>query len=650
MATSERRTLSITAKLVDLFTRPLGKAQGSFVAFSRSVASSAKSIFDRVFNLKTAVLGLATSFFSLSTVKAFGEQADALIKLANSTGDTIGNLSELQAAFSLAGLQAESFNGVLKQLLTQTSRAQQQGGEKLAQSFAELGISIQDLQQLAPSQLFEKIALGLESYRTQQEKVVALGKLLPEQFQNLLPILGGGLQKFQAAIREARESGATITEAQAKTAERLNDSLSKVQLSIGAVSRALIQEFGPQAIAFFEGLAKGIVNNRDQIVDFAKVIGRVISQAFGLAADAVIGFIRLIEKIPGLDVGGFDEQIAAVQSQLGRLRADSRLLGSVIANAYGKDEEIAKLERQLAELQASAEMGLAGLLQKTRADFLASVTAIGEQITITPDINVEWSPEDIRRYQEGLAKGLQGAVGNSVFQAPNGPALPDTTEFEEGLERAAESAGKVKTRLQEALPREAFGGNFWDGFNAGANEAIIELTDFTAAGQFAAQQLLVGGFNGLSDAFADVIMGTKSAKEAFRDFAVSMLSDLSRLIARMLILNALQAGFGGLFGGGGATPGTSPSTTVTTTGFGGGAALGGGLKSIGAGLAPALRSAPAMAMGAGGGTNLTFNISAVDGKDVQRLLIDQRQTITAIWQNEIKSVTGSRNLVKAAAR
>src|SRR5690606_7211524 len=121
-------------------------------------------------------------------------------------------------------------------------------------------------ERLGPSQLFERIAAGLEQFSTAQERAAALGRILPRQFLELLPILGQGLAKFQAAIVEARESGATVTEQQARVSERLNDALSKVEIAVGGVSRALIEAFGPEAIALLERVAKEITGNRDAVV------------------------------------------------------------------------------------------------------------------------------------------------------------------------------------------------------------------------------------------------------------------------------------------------------------------------------------------------------------------------------------------------
>jgi TP901 family phage tail tape measure protein len=63
---------------------------------------------------------------------------------------------------------------------------------------------------------------------------------------------------------------------------------------------------------------------------------------------------------------------------------------------------------------------------------------------------------------------------------------------------------------------------------------------------------LASGVDGLSRAIGDVASGTRDAKEAFADFARSMVADVTAAIAKTLILKTLIAALGGPTGGAGA--------------------------------------------------------------------------------------------------
>lgn len=65
----------------------------------------------------------------------------------------------------------------------------------------------------------------------------------------------------------------------------------------------------------------------------------------------------------------------------------------------------------------------------------------------------------------------------------------------------------------------------------------------------ALQGIQARGFDSLADAITDVIMGTKSLMDAFRDMAQQIIADIIQMTVRMLIFRAIS----GMFGGGSTT-------------------------------------------------------------------------------------------------
>lgn len=607
MATSEKRTLSITAKLIDQFTKPIDLMGARYKNLVNQIVGTTKGVLSTVFNLKTAVLGLAASFVSLSTVKSFGEQADALLKLSTATGDNIENLSELQAAFDLAGVKADGFDTLLKALLGRAREAVA-GNQDVADSFAEVGVSIEELKTLGPSQLFEQIAEGLQKYGTAQDKAVALGKVLPKQFLELLPILGGGLQKFQAAISEARGAGATVTESQALVAERLNDSLSKVGLAIGGVSRALIEQFGPEAIALFERIAKEITKNRDGILQFAAAIGSGLAKAFGLATDGVIGLVEAIESIPGVNLISPDvgKQIAELQNSITGIQTSG--VDKLFASERQRMED---LKRQLAELQEIEKNGLAGALRGLRAklsqEFSQAAADIGRETKpVVGDAAAAAvglpTPEEVKRIQAAIAAEMAKdpnavATFQSAFRPTVKPPILDTQpegeaslkalraqadeiqrltnlapgaaqlrdrlieiqrkavvlELNEAkdkglitVEQLNEGLARFNEQLDRAGSKIGVGGEegFWRGFNNGAQRAISSWTDFEAAGASAGETIVNTGLDGIVNSLTEISMRTRSSGEIWRAFGRSVLTVLQQVIAKLLIVRILSSVFG----------------------------------------------------------------------------------------------------------
>ena len=87
----------------------------------------------------------------------------------------------------------------------------------------------------------------------------------------------------------------------------------------------------------------------------------------------------------------------------------------------------------------------------------------------------------------------------------------------------------------------------------GLAQALVDANEKLSPFEKLVKEQLPGAASGLTDAFEQIGEGTKSAQEAFRDFARQFLAQIARMIAQALILKSLQAAFG--FSGGGAVGG-----------------------------------------------------------------------------------------------
>lgn len=683
MATGSKRTLTIEARLKNYLGKELTGLQKTVAALAFGWAKSWNTVYKIVFNLKSAVLGLAATFGAIRLVdftKATAEQADELGKLAATTGDLVENLSELQAAFDLGGVK--DFTGTIRGLAKAQSEALQ-GNEEFVQSFQELNISLDDLRTLGPSQLFEKIAAGLSLVGTEQERAVALSKILPKQFLSLLPIVGRGVSEFRAAIIDAREVGATITQEQAKISEELNDAFTKVGIAARSVGRELVKAFGPTTTKFLTDLSRLLVENSDGVVQLAKAVTDGLVVAFNLALEAIAGLLRAVDSIPGVDLFQPEEaaklrtQIKAQENlinqwsdNLKRWREEDKKAGSGITpqleaatrqrirSEIDKLVELRKSLRAIEQTDAGSRLlqirdQLAASVEQVRADLQKPAAAASVDVAANgvPALGLP-SLDDLRSYAQSASEQVR-----SVFRSTAGrPRLPDQ-EQDPITAPAVETAIPQQTeQLREA---KVAADDFFGGVNQGLGEALRRWTDLAQAGREAAAGLLDGGLNGISDAVGSIIDGTKGAKEAFKDFAVSMLQDIARLIPRLLLVRALS----GIFG--------APAPAFADGGIGGPvqdtrparAFARGGIVNrptwalMGEGRSPAEafvplpdgRSIPVTMSGGGGGGGVTINITAMDSKDVRRVLLEQQGTIQRIWTNQMQIRNGARTVVRKAA-
>jgi len=740
MARSEKRTLSIEARLRNYIKGDLNALERSIGRFALVSVRSFQNLKGALFNVKTALAGVGVAFGALKFAqfaRETAEQADDLRDLATATGDLVENLSELQAAFKLSGINGDAFEGTVL-ALAKAQRQALDGNRQVAAGFEDLGITLDELRNLAPSALFEQMSAGLEQYNTEQDKAVALGKVVPKQFLELLPAIGQGVAEFQQNIAEVREVGATLTEEQAASAAAVTEALDKLGIATDSVGRSLLQAFGPEVAGYLDGIARLVANNRQAIADFAKAIGTLVVKAVSAAVDAIIGLIDLIDEIPGVNLISDDDKrrIVEIDQLLGRLYEKRTRLNTVLGptgaglrggrNVEDIRDELAETQQTiLLQEQAKRQLEQTGSVAQRLRDLKreiaeqsdAAADAIRREAAATQQVVQQQAaaPANDPKTNGVPALGLPslasladyarqvGSQISSVFRSTRGQQAPTVSRsdalatqketlavqqqiaalreneqalrslaveadklqleeiFNEGkisAEEYAEVLALLNTR-QERLKQLVTGGDFWGGFQEGARESVRQLTDLTAAGREAGAQLVNSIGDGLTDAFTDIITGTKSAAQAFRDFAIVVLQEIARIAAKLLATKIVSSLFGGpAMESGGILPGNVTSTAPVRAFARGGIARRPTMALFGEGNTaeafvplPDNRSIPVSFVGGGAqtGTNVSINITAMDSRDVQRALLEQQSTLRGIITNTMETRSSFRSAIQRAA-
>lgn len=284
------------------------------------------------------------------------------------------------------------------------------------------------------------------------------------------------------------------------------------------------------------------------------------------------------------------------------------------------------------ELFAAVKEGAAGV----GTDFTALKAKVNQALEQMATIELT-SPEEVDAAAK-LTKHLE-MLNQIVGELPQG--MEDTAESINGMTAGVESFMERIPDMQESL--------------AGITEGAIASFG-----------------NGLTDAFVSIIDGSKSAAEAFKDFAAKFLMDIGRMIIQTLVFNAISAAFGGFgFANGGTVEGGTGELTplanggVVSGGLGRalpmkGYANGGPIVDkphvalIGEGKyneavvpLPDGRSIPVEMQG-GGGANVTVEINAVDARSVDMLFRERKDTLTDIIRQAISQSRQFRSAVGGA--
>lgn len=383
--------------------KEFGKQTGETLAFlSRPVTAPIgwlKGALDQILTVRTALAG----FIAVAGVRAATNlvtdtirQTADVARLAQSLGTSAESVSAIKFALQSTGIEGgrvvTTFNVLEKAIagaLRGTSR------EKIV-AFRDLGIDVAELQRMQPEELLARIARGLEKIDASQ-RALALQPLFEDSFRELVPLLGRGEDAFRSLVRQAREFGGVISTQDAAQALEVERSLLRIRTALESVKRSAIIDIAAQWAPGLEELARAIAQNRDLVKGLAEAIANGIATALDVASRAFIGFVGLLDKLPGIDLVDEEKlgrQIVTLKRQLTELQFGPILKleerrGRPIDGDTEKLQELRKREqdllREIVSLEQALQGGVAGVLEGARQRM---VDAVAQAKTAIKDAGV----------------------------------------------------------------------------------------------------------------------------------------------------------------------------------------------------------------------------------------------------------------------
>lgn len=616
------------------YTRGLTKAEYQAQQFARNTRSA-------ILEVGKVLGGLELGRQFYEATKEIINQAAALNDLADVAGSSVEEVSRLANQAAIAGTDFNTLQGYVSKLATEMAKGDD-ATRDASRALAQLGITTKD-----PVQAFQQVAVALSGYEDGIGKVAIATALFGKQGASVLPVLkdiaelqdvGATTTKKQADEAEnLQKAWARLTvEATAFKNVILGDVVPGLNAMI-AEFRTSIEVAGGLFTAFrlFSGL--DLSNPQQQIERLTGVLkeleaqrtdGGFLSSINNAQVDRQIAdtkkqieFLRAMQRQRAealIDPSNNDARDMLAQR---RPAIAFSLTDDKKAKAGGGAAKTSEAERYLESLRKQLEGTLdlteaekvlrevqAGRLKDASQGQVNAALAIAQEIDANREA-AEWVKENAKAHDEA-AKAVQrdidararanDALMNESLQIRDAnEQLRDEIAIIVGGEAAREALEQQYVANAIAIKEEALAMAQLDPLrqDEAANlrvqiDLLRERADLLGgrgiAKQMAEEARAVQDVKNMfsdtfADAFADVVTGAKSAKDAFTDFANSILRNISRIAAQN-IANAIFGGNnsagpdifgvlakigGSIFGGGGYSGGFSGG------GFGEHFALGG---------------------------------------------------------------------------
>lgn len=205
--------------------------------------------------------------------------------LAKRTGVSADVLQGYSLAANQSGVSLETFGKAVQKLTINLGEAQT-GNAAAVKSFADLGLSVQDLSRLSPQQAFEAVAAAIAKLPNPAQQAAAAVALFGKSGVELTPIFQEGATYLQQMVAEAKRLGISLSPQQIAGITALDDSLEKTRLTLQGFSQRLLAELAPALTQAAERATEFITSI--DVKQVASQVGAAISDlalAFGLLVD-----------------------------------------------------------------------------------------------------------------------------------------------------------------------------------------------------------------------------------------------------------------------------------------------------------------------------------------------------------------------------
>lgn len=268
---------------------------------------------------KSAASGLAT--VSKVTMAAAGAISAGMVAGAASTANAGDNIDKMSQKLGLSteayqkwdyvlgqsGTSIDSMQTGLKTLTNKLDDAKN-GSEDAQAMFAQLGIGLDELQNMSREDIFEAAITGFQGMADSTERAALANDLFGKSGQELAPLFNTSVEETQNLMQAAEDLGFVMSEDAVKASADFNDAMDTMKRTIGGVKNSMMGQFLPSMSKAMDGIAKimsgdkgGVKMITEGIQDFIKNMKDAIPQFMEAAGDILLAVIDgITENLPML--------------------------------------------------------------------------------------------------------------------------------------------------------------------------------------------------------------------------------------------------------------------------------------------------------------------------------------------------------------
>lgn len=285
---------------IDIVARATG-FDAEFRKISAAAQKASSQIQSSLASVKTAAAGLGLSLSAAgftAFIKGAVDAADKLNDLSKSTGVGATTLGGIGFAAQQAGADLEGVAKAFGKFNLYVADAQA-GNEKALDTFRKLGISLKDVKESRPEELFAKVATAFAGFEDDANKAAGANLIFGKTYAQVLPLLDEGGDSLRKNIAYyQRYSG--VTNELVTASDQFNDSMTKLKL----LNQALANQLAANLLPSMQKFVDYLVESKEKGDGFKGVAGDIADALRGLATVAAYAGTYVTGIARGLGAAG----------------------------------------------------------------------------------------------------------------------------------------------------------------------------------------------------------------------------------------------------------------------------------------------------------------------------------------------------------
>ena len=441
--------------------------------------------------------------------------------LSKRTGVSTQTLQAYQFAAEQSGVSVETFGKGVQKLGINLGEAQT-GNKSAIKSFADLGLSVQELSRLSPEAAFEAVAAAIAQLPGPAQQAAAAVSLFGKSGAELVPVFAEGAGYLAEMRAEAERLGLVLSKDQVQGLATLDDSIGKVSATFKAFQARVTAELAPSLIAAAESAAtfiaaldvQEVAKSAEAAIGGVVEVARAAADAFIVVFQATAPLASTIFPIIADTLGFIAKNLQG--AALGGLAAAGSFAAYSLS-CVSASAATAFFTAAITTLLSRTGVGLLVVVLGAAAGAFANYALAGDSGASEVSAAVQKNQEDLKKVEEAINKGT-AAAKNFAAEAQVAFKLPAEVTNETLLQGTVESAASAfKKFAQDAGNLGSVPKELTDAFDA--LQVDIDNANTGAVEAAAGQQLIAQSANEVLAVIGKITDARKDEEDATKRVA-----------------------------------------------------------------------------------------------------------------------------------